>query len=85
MFSWFERRIAPYPDDAPRMPPRSLWRFLLHYSRGALPWLVLLALGSGAIALIEVVLFGWLGELIDRLSDTPREVFFGRRRAGDWR
>ena len=78
MFSWFERRIAPYPDDAPRMPPRSLWRFLLHYSRGALPWLVLLALGSGAIALIEVVLFGWLGELIDRLSDTPREVFWAQ-------
>jgi len=60
------------------MPPRSLWRFMLHYSRGALPWLVLLAMGSGAIALIEVVLFGWLGELIDKLSDTPREVFWAQ-------
>ena len=60
------------------MPPRSLWRFMLHYSRGALPWLVLLAMGSGAIALIEVVLFGWLGELIDKLSDTPRELFWAQ-------
>ncbi|NIZ09768.1 ABC transporter ATP-binding protein [Pseudooceanicola sp. HF7] len=76
MFAWFERRIAPYPEQTPEMPPGSLVRFVLHYSRGALPWLVLLALGSGLIAVIEVALFGWLGELIDRLADTPKEVFW---------
>ncbi|MFV0385568.1 ABC transporter ATP-binding protein [Paracoccus sp. (in: a-proteobacteria)] len=76
MLAWFERRIDPYPADAPGMPPRSLLRFVLHYSRGALPWLVLLALGSGGIALIEVMLFGWLGDVIDRLADTPRELFW---------
>ncbi|WP_265501859.1 ABC transporter ATP-binding protein [Paracoccus beibuensis] len=82
MFAWFERRIDPYPHRAPAMPPRSLWRFVLHYSRGALPWLVALAIGSGAIAVIEVMLFGWLGQLIDRLADTPPELFWaqeGRR------
>ena len=78
MFAWFERRIAPYPDDAPAMPPRTLLRFVLHYSHGALPWLILLALGSGLIAVIEVMLFGWLGELVDRLSDTPRELFWSQ-------
>ena len=81
MFAWFERRIDPYPADPPAMPPRSLWRFVLHYSRGALPWLVLLALGSAAIALIEVMLFAWLGELIDRLSDTPRDQFWAQEGA----
>ncbi|MBM3603753.1 MAG: ABC transporter ATP-binding protein [Alphaproteobacteria bacterium] len=82
MFSWFERRIDPYPDHAPAMPPRSLWRFVLHYSRGVVPWLVALAIGSGLIAVIEVMLFGWLGELIDRLADTPPDQFWaqeGRR------
>ncbi|QOL80959.1 ABC transporter ATP-binding protein [Pseudooceanicola spongiae] len=78
MFAWFERRIDPYPDQPPAMPPRSLVRFVLHYSRGVLPWLVLLAIGSGLIALIEVALFGWLGQLIDRLSDTPKEVFWAQ-------
>ena len=78
MFAWFERRIAPYPDDAPAMPPKTLLRFVLHYSHGALPWLILLALGSGLIAVIEVMLFGWLGELVDRLSDTPRELFWSQ-------
>ncbi|MGZ3215696.1 ABC transporter ATP-binding protein [Paracoccus sp. T5] len=78
MFAWFERRIDPYPDQPPAMPPRSLWRFVLHYSRGALPWLVALAIGSGLIAVIEVMLFGWLGEMIDRLSDTPRDLFWAQ-------
>ncbi|MEH6788860.1 MAG: ABC transporter ATP-binding protein [Paracoccus sp. (in: a-proteobacteria)] len=76
MFAWFERRIDPYPGDSPAMPPRSLWRFLLHYSHGALPWLTLLAAFSGVIALIEVMLFGWLGDLVDRMADTPRALFW---------
>ncbi|RJE82429.1 ABC transporter ATP-binding protein [Paracoccus onubensis] len=76
MFAWFERRIDPYPIDTPEMPPRSLWRFVLHYSRGALPWMISLALISSAIAVIEVLLFNWLGELVNRLSDTPREIFW---------
>ena len=78
MFAWFERRIDPYPDQPPVMPPPRLWRFVIHYSRGSILWLVLLAIGSGLIALIEVMLFGWLGELIDRLADTPREVFWAQ-------
>ena len=84
MFNWFERRLDPYPATAPQMPPQSFWGFLLHYSRGAVPWLVLLALGSGLIALIEVSLFGYLGDLVNRLADTPRERFWaveGRRLA----
>ncbi|MDB6183134.1 ABC transporter ATP-binding protein [Paracoccus fistulariae] len=76
MFSWFERRIDPYPSDAPGTPPRNLIGFLLHFSRGAMPWLLLMALGSGLIAVIEVALFGWLGELIDQLADTPRQSFW---------
>ncbi|WBU63133.1 ABC transporter ATP-binding protein [Paracoccus aerodenitrificans] len=76
MFSWFERRLNPYPDDHPQMPPRGFWRFLLHYSRGALPWLLLLSLGSALIAVIEVALFGYLGDLVNRLSDTPADQFW---------
>ena len=78
MFAWFERRIDPYPAQLPGTPPATLWRFVLHFSRGALPWLCLLALGSALIAGIEVLLFGFLGELVNRLSDTPREVFWSQ-------
>lgn len=76
MFAWFERRIEPYPSDPPQMPPQGFWRFLLHYSRGALPWLLALAVLSSVIALIEVMLFGWLGEVVEQLANTPRELFW---------
>ncbi|WP_108503410.1 ABC transporter ATP-binding protein [Paracoccus indicus] len=79
MFGWFERRIDPYPMAEPTMPPAGLFRFVLHYSRGAIPWLVLLAIGSAIIALIELTLFGWLGTLIDRLADTPRDQFWAQQ------
>ena len=76
MFAWFERQLDPYPHDPPQMPPRGLVAFVLHYSRGALPWLVLLAIGSGLIAAGEVVLFGYLGDLVNRLSETGRDAFW---------
>ena len=76
MFGWFEGRIDPYPATPPQMPPRSFWGFVLHYSCGALPWLGLLAALSAAVALVEVALFGYLGELIDRLAQTPRADFW---------
>ena len=82
MFAWFERRIDPYPDHPPSMPPPGLWRFVLHYSRGTLPWLVALAIGSGLIALIELALFNWLGTLVDQLADTPRDAFWDRHGTG---
>lgn len=46
MFAWFERRIDPYPQERPAIPPKSLTGFMLHYSRGAIPWLILLSLLS---------------------------------------
>ncbi|MER5171280.1 ABC transporter ATP-binding protein [Thioclava kandeliae] len=76
MFSWFERRIDPYPSEQPMMPPKGFWAFMRHYSRGVTGWLVLLAISSGAIALVEVSLYSWLGDLVNRLSDTPRESFW---------
>ncbi|MFV0294333.1 MAG: ABC transporter ATP-binding protein [Paracoccus sp. (in: a-proteobacteria)] len=76
MFAWFESRLDAYPQDAPQMPPRSFWGFLYHYSRGAIPWLLLLAFTSALFALIEVSLFGYLGDLVNRLSDTPADQFW---------
>ena len=44
MFRWFESRLDPYPVDLPRMPPKGLWRFILHFSRGA--WGYMLAMSA---------------------------------------
>ena len=75
LFAWFETRLDPYPAAPPGRPPQTLWRFVLHYSRGALPWLLALAATSAAIALVEVALFGYLGALVDRLGATTPDAF----------
>jgi ATP-binding cassette subfamily B multidrug efflux pump len=75
LFSWFERRLDPYPPADPAQPPRGLVAFCLHYSRGAKKWLVLMACLSAVIAVSEVSLFGFLGSLVDWLSGTDRATF----------
>ena len=76
MFSWFERRLDPYPADPPRMPPRGLWRFILHFSRGAEGYMLGMAGCSALIAVAEVVLFGYLGALVNRLAGADRAGFW---------
>ncbi|WP_134680190.1 ABC transporter ATP-binding protein [Paracoccus ravus] len=76
MFSWFENRLDPYPADAPRMPPEGLWRFILHFSRGAWGYMLAMSACSALIAIFEVILFGYLGELVDRLAKTEPSQFW---------
>jgi ATP-binding cassette subfamily B multidrug efflux pump len=76
MFAWFERRLDPYPAEAPQMPPRGLWRFIVHFTRGAWGFMLGMAACSALIALAEVVLFGYLGDLVDKLSQADRASFW---------
>lgn len=76
MFLFFEKRVSAYPQDPPKMPPATFWGFMRHYSSGVIFWLILVGIGAGAIALFEVVLVGWIGELVNSLASTPREVFW---------
>lgn len=75
MFSFFERRISPFPDDPPEQPPATLWAFCWYYTRGVWPWLLLMSLLVTAIALVEVALFGFLGNIVDWLATADRETF----------
>src|SRR5690606_13327171 len=82
MFRWFEKRLAPFPPDPPRQPPRTLYAFCRHYTRGAETWLVLMALTTAGIALAELALYAYLGALVDRLGSTTPAAFMaeeGRR------
>jgi ATP-binding cassette, subfamily B, multidrug efflux pump len=75
MFSWFERRLNPFPVDEPLEPPRSLVAFCLHYTRGAWPYLIAAGTLMAAIAIAEVWLFSFLGSIVDWLSNQNRETF----------
>jgi ATP-binding cassette subfamily B multidrug efflux pump len=75
MLSWFESRLEPYPSDEPVEPPKTLLAFLLYYVQGAKRWLALMAVFTALIALSEVMLFGFMGNVVDWLSNANRETF----------
>lgn len=75
MFRWFEERLAPYPEEPPREPPRGLVAFCLYYTRGAWPWIIGMAIFTTLIAIIEVSLFAFMGNIVDWLSSQSRETF----------
>ena len=68
MFALFERLTQPFPQQEPKLPPKSLWQFCLFYAKGHRRYLFLMGFLSGAIAVIEVSLFSFLGKLVDLLN-----------------
>ncbi|TDK39025.1 ABC transporter ATP-binding protein [Rhizobium deserti] len=75
MFSWFERRINPYPEETPTLPPSRLVGFLWHYTRPVWPWVVIMSACTMLIAIGEVMLFQFLGQIVDWLSHADRTTF----------
>jgi ATP-binding cassette subfamily B multidrug efflux pump len=68
MFAFFERLINPFPAKHPKQPPKGLVAFCLHYTKGVTPPLIIMAFLTACIAIMEVTLFGFLGQLVDWLS-----------------
>ena len=80
-FRYFEQLVDPFPPVSADRSPRSVFRFCRHYARGLEPWLLLLALFSTAIAIVEVALFDLLAGVVDLLAEhTPAEVRAGEGR-----
>ena len=76
MFRWFESRLPPFPDTPPAQPPRTLVAFCRHYTRGAEGWLLAMAGLSALLAVSEIVLYAYVGRLVDTLgARTPAEFF----------
>tara|TARA_R110001592_G_scaffold228891_3_gene485465 strand:+ start:2088 stop:3914 length:1827 start_codon:yes stop_codon:yes gene_type:complete len=76
MFAFFERLINPFPPQTPKQPPEGLVAFCLHYTKGVTPLLIIMAFLTACIAIMEVTLFGFLGELVDWLSSKQPETLF---------
>ncbi|MCM2454210.1 ABC transporter ATP-binding protein [Rhizobium sp. CG4] len=75
MFGWFEKRLDPFPSSTPVAPAPKLLPFLWHYTKPAAPWLLLLGLMSMGIAIAEVMLYQFLGNIVDWLATANRETF----------
>ncbi|MEL7451790.1 MAG: ABC transporter ATP-binding protein, partial [Pseudomonadota bacterium] len=75
MFRFFEDLMEPFPDSRLGQPPAGLGPFIRHYVGDAAPWLILMTALSAIIAVGEVMLFGFMGWLVDWLAATDREAF----------
>ncbi len=75
MLSYFERRLDPFPATRHGPPPEGLFAFIYYYLRDARGWLGAQVAVSAAFGLVEVMLFAFLGSLVDMLADAERASF----------
>ena len=75
MFSFFERLTKPFPDTLPSIPPKRFVAFCRHYSTGMWPVLICVSTLSAFIAILEVSLFGYMGQLVDWFSTRDPATF----------
>lgn len=68
MFSWFEKRIAPYPDAPPPVLPNQFFAFIWQATKGTRGLLLGLMLLTAVIGIFEALLFAMMGKLVDWLS-----------------
>ncbi|ATX67810.1 ABC transporter ATP-binding protein [Roseinatronobacter bogoriensis] len=75
LFSRFESQIDAYPATPPTQPPATLWGFSIHFARPLLPWLLAMSGLSAVFAIIEIILIGYLGTLVNRMTELGPEGF----------
>ena len=76
MYRLFERMTKPFPERSPSQPPNTLFAFCRHYTKGMELSLVLMSLSAALLAILEVSLFSYMGQLVDWLGEyTPNELF----------
>ncbi|PIE45990.1 MAG: multidrug ABC transporter ATP-binding protein [Gammaproteobacteria bacterium] len=75
LFTFFEKLTAAYPpaDNAP--PPDTLFAFMRYYARGFIKPILLVSALNALLAIFEVSLFSFMGQLVDWLASHDRETF----------
>lgn len=75
IFKLFERVTPAFPEAEPAQPPNTLLAFCRHYTKGFEKPLVAMSLLTAMIAIAEVSLFGFMGQLVDWLTEQDRTTF----------
>ncbi len=76
MYRFFEKLVDPYPPPDGRAPPDRLFPFLYRYSKPMIPWLIVAAILTGALSILELVFFSYTGTLMDWLGKADPATFF---------
>ncbi|TRX54474.1 ABC transporter ATP-binding protein [Thalassomonas sp. M1454] len=80
MFKRFESWVTPFPKQASekeqKPAPKGIFAFCRHYTRGFEIPLILMSLTTACLAILEVSLFGFMGDLVDLLVNSEPDTFF---------
>ncbi|MBF0803124.1 MULTISPECIES: ABC transporter ATP-binding protein [unclassified Neisseria] len=79
IFNWFESRIEPYPDDAPKTPDKGLLRFIWSNLSGMRGWIAVLAVSTAGIGIMEAMVFQFMGKIIDWLGRYSHETLLAEK------
>jgi ATP-binding cassette, subfamily B, multidrug efflux pump len=67
MYKFFENLVPALNDQEPTQPPKTLVAFCIHYTNGYKLALFFMTLLTAILAILEVSLFGFMGQLVDWL------------------
>lgn len=80
MLGFFERLTRPFPPEDPAQPPTGIFAFCRHYTRGMEWSLLFMSICTAILAILEVSLFSFMGQLVDWLVEKNPETFFSEER-----
>ncbi|QMV72337.1 ABC transporter ATP-binding protein [Comamonas piscis] len=79
MFSFFERRVPPYPNAEPQVPPKGFFAFMWACTQGMRGWIGLLTTTSALLAMYEAMLFAVMGHVVDWLATMSPNNFWAEQ------
>lgn len=80
MYRLFEKMTKAFPEDQPTQPPSTLFAFCRHYTKGMELSLLLMSISAAMLAILEVSLFSYMGQLVDWLTAyTPETLFIEQK------
>ncbi|WP_035024783.1 ABC transporter ATP-binding protein [Enterovibrio calviensis] len=78
IYKLFERFTRAFPPEQPQQPPKGLLAFCRHYTKGFEKPLVAMSFLTALIAIAEVSLFGFMGQLVDWLTHQDKSTFLAQ-------
>ncbi|MBE3674147.1 ABC transporter ATP-binding protein [Pseudoalteromonas distincta] len=76
MYRLFEKMTKAFPEDQPTQPPSTLFAFCRHYTKGMELSLLLMSISAAMLAILEVSLFSYMGQLVNWLTAYTPETLF---------
>lgn len=68
VLGWFEKKLNPFPEETPTVPPARFFAFVWNSVKGARRYIVGIGITSVLLGVFEGILFYVLGRIVDWLS-----------------